>query len=269
MLRNGVRGVRDGIHVSVVSHAQSELVWALLQDLAAHCTASVAAVTLTVNRPETLGFDPQLLPFPLHLIANPAPRGFSANHNAAFRRGLRDYPCRYFCVINPDIRLAANPFDELVSDLAGDSGVGVVAPLVRSPQGEVEDSARHLPTPLSIVGKALGRGRGPDYAAGALPMTVDWVAGMMMLMRMELFQRVGGFDERHFLYYEDVSLCCRLRLMGYRAMLDPRVSVTHDARRASHRDLRHFRWHLASMARFFASPLFLRCWRRMRASHDV
>jgi GT2 family glycosyltransferase len=61
-----------------------------------------------------------------------------------------------------------------------------------------------------------------------------------------------GFDEAYFLYYEDVDLCRRLRKRDYRVVYEPRAEVTHAARRASRRDLRLMRHHLASMLRYLS-----------------
>jgi hypothetical protein len=74
---------------------------------------------------------------------------------------------------------------------------------------------------------------------------------MFMLFRSEIFGAAGGFDERYFLYCEDADICLSLLKRGLRVALVPEVSVTHDARRRSHRDPRYLVWHLASMLRFF------------------
>ena len=72
-----------------------------------------------------------------------------------------------------------------------------------------------------------------------------------MLFRSEDFARLKGFDERFFLYYEDVDICIRVWQLSLRVAACPRVSVVHHARRDSRRSLRHLRWHLESMGRYF------------------
>jgi GT2 family glycosyltransferase len=84
----------------------------------------------------------------------------------------------------------------------------------------------------------------------ALPFSPDWIAGMFMLFRSELFREVGGFDERYFLYYEDVDLCFRLRQHGYEVILVPDARAVHFAQRQSHRNLRYLLWHVRSLVRF-------------------
>jgi GT2 family glycosyltransferase len=76
-----------------------------------------------------------------------------------------------------------------------------------------------------------------------------------MLFRSEAFADVGGFDERFFLYYEDVDICARLWNAGWKVVLQPSVSVVHDARRSSHRDLRYASLHARSMMLYFSKHL--------------
>jgi hypothetical protein len=248
------------ISISVVSHGQAGLVSGVLADLARLVDPTSIEVILTLNIPEPLSFAVTDFPFPISLIDNPSPQGFGANHNAAFR--LADG--RWFCVMNPDIRLDGNPFSALLACLT-DPDVGVAAPLVLGVNGEIEDSARRFPSPLTIACKAWGGCRGSDYAIADQPVYPDWVGGMFMLLPRDIFAAAGGFDPRYFLYYEDVDLCARLRLQGKLAILCPRARVVHHARRSSHRSLRYLRWHLGSMLRFFLSPVYWRVLFRRRA----
>lgn len=232
---------------------QAAMVKALLGDLDRYCNTCPLEVLLTLNLPETLPFVSGDFSFPVIVQVNRAPRGFSANHNHAFTKSSGEL----FCVMNPDIRLDEDVFAALDACLQG-AAVGVAAPLVLDENGATEDSARFFPTPFRILCKALGGCRGCDYVVKDEVVFPDWVAGMFMLFRREVFEELGGFDERYFLYYEDVDLCARLRLHGYEAVLCPSARVSHHARRSSHRNIRYLRWHLASMLRFFLSPPFLK-----------
>lgn len=143
-----------------------------------------------------------------------------------------------------------NPLPALIEVLA-DHSVGVAAPLIVNPAGEIEDSARRFPTPFRILAKLVSGSRGPDYPVGGGLLYPDWIAGMFMLFRAEVYRQCEGFDEDYFLYYEDVDLCWRLSRSGMRCVMVPAVRVTHDARRTSHRNLRYLAWHMRSMLRFF------------------
>lgn len=233
------------VSISIVSHGQASLIAQLLQDLKAHCATPVEVI-LTLNIPELIPFDIGQFGFPVELIQNDQKKGFAANHNAAFRKVRTEF----FCVLNPDIRLESDPFPALLAQLCR-RRAGLVAPAVSDPDGEIEDNARRFPTPLSILRKLVLRKPPLDYQLGTKPLFPDWVAGMFVVFRTELFLELAGFDEAYFLYYEDVDLCWRLRLRGYDVVLVPEVRVIHAARRASHRNLRYFAWHVSSMLRYF------------------
>ena len=243
------------ISLSIVSHNQADLVAKLLDSIQNFCVGSIQEVLLTLNLPESLPFNIEEYSFPVRLISNACPKGFGANHNAAFALATGDY----FCILNPDALFVDDPFPELLVCLSAEQNAGVVAPLITNSEGQLEDSARPFPTPFSIVGKVFGLRS--VYAAAITDRALfepDWVAGMFMLFPRQVFQRLCGFDERYFLYYEDVDLCARLRLSGFKVLQCQSVKVVHDARRESHRNLQYFKWHMKSILRFFASASFLR-----------
>ena len=193
------------VSVSIVSHGHGEMVWKLVAEL--QLFPEVSRIILTRNIPDNDGVvetDKTLF------IQNTNPKGFGANHNAAFAHTTAPF----FCVLNPDIELPANPFPALLAALNA-SGASVLAPSVVNSAGIPEDSARYFPTVSQLASKLLGRYDG-RYALkpnqGATP--VDWVAGMFMLFRTEDFNAIGGFDENFFLYYEDVDICARLWKAG-------------------------------------------------------
>ena len=234
------------ITVSVVSHGQGGMVAMLLEDLA-RCSG-VARVILTQNIPEGDIPCPASLRPRLTLVRNARPLGFGANHNQAFAH------CEtpWFAVVNPDIRLPTDPFPPLVAALAGKMA-GVVAPEVRNPAGGVDDSARRFPTLPGLVRKLAGKDDGRMATTGTQPQDVDWAAGMFLLFPASVFREVGGFDDRYFLYYEDVDLCARLWRRGRHVVFHPGVAVVHAAQRASRRKVRYLLWHLSSMARYFTT----------------
>jgi N-acetylglucosaminyl-diphospho-decaprenol L-rhamnosyltransferase len=251
------------ISISVVSHGQGDLVSEVLADLARFADSVTIEVILTKNIPEQLPFSVEDFPYSVKILENAFPKGFGANHNAAFRQSKGEW----FCVMNPDIRLNGNPFPDLLACLAN-SGVGVAAPLVLGVQGGIEDSARRFPSPLKILCKAWGGCSGSDYEMTGSPVYPDWVGGMFMLFPSSVYDKAGGFDERYFLYYEDVDLCARLQLQGNLVILCPRAKVVHHARRSSHRNLRYLRWHLGSMLRFFFSTVYWRVLYRKLAARQ-
>lgn len=241
------------LSISVVSHSQIDMVTQLLEDLAKYCTQSSFEVILTLNLPEELPWPLAHFPYSIKLIRNTTPQGFGANHNQAFTHanGL------FFCVINPDIRFMLNPFPDLMLGFKTHS-TAMVAPLVLGFDGKVEDSTRRFPSPFKIACKVFRGCKGSDYLMLDKPYHPDWAAGMFQIFKNAVFAELHGFDDRYFLYYEDVDICARLKLLGYQVLVDPKVKVTHHAQRSSHRSLKYLRWHLTSMIRFFMSPVYWR-----------
>jgi GT2 family glycosyltransferase len=235
------------LSISIVSHGQGELLSNLLDDIANFVLTRDFEIIITVNIPDHVSFSDCAYPFTLKLINNPTPKGFGANHNAAFLLSKGDH----FCVMNPDIRLSSDPFPLLQKEMERKNGA-MIAPAVVSPMGKNEDSVRHFPTLFSLARKFLvGHDGSYPLVIGSETFTAEWVAGMFMLFRAESFERICGFDEDYFLYYEDVDICARLWRSGGRVLACPKAQVIHDARRNSHHDIRYMCWHLTSMARYF------------------
>jgi N-acetylglucosaminyl-diphospho-decaprenol L-rhamnosyltransferase len=235
------------ITVSIVSHGQNALVNRLLADLTKHCTSELHVI-LTENIPEPL---PLELPAGAHRfehIINEHPKGFGANHNSAFARSGTEL----FFVVNPDIRLLSDPFPSLALTLQ-DAHVAAAGPLVRNSEGALEDSARRFPTAASLLAKLFQNDVAVEYPVDKGPLEVEWLAGMFLGFRREAYLAVGGFDERYFLYYEDVDICRRLRSRGYKVIYATTVSVIHEARRASRSNPRLMCIHAASAIRYLFS----------------
>lgn len=239
------------LSLSVVSHGQLDLINDLMKDIQVHCTGMAVELILTLNLPEPLNFESSDFSFPIRIIQNQVPKGFGANHNQAFKHASG----YIFCVLNPDIRFSSNPFPGLLACFDID-GVGVVAPLVYSRTGELEDSFRRFPTPWILLKKVFGSAPRAEYCLGNQLIEPDWVGGMFMVFSCSVFSVMQGFDERYFLYYEDVDLCGRLQLAGYRVWVCPHSHVVHHAQRASHRSLKYLSWHIASIVRFFLSTVY-------------
>lgn len=246
------------ILISVISHLQGDLVFQLLQDIQRYCLSGDIEVVLTINVEEKMPFRINDFGFKIILVQNKRPQGFGANHNRAFQLSDSDY----FCVINPDVRLVRDPFPILL-ETALERKPGLVAPLIKNSENEIEDSARQLPTPLRLLKRFINiKRKAPDldYPIGETLVFPDWVAGICMLFPSSVFAKMKGFDERYFLYLEDADLCSRLRMAGFKIILDPRVSVIHNARRASHKNWKYFWWHMQSSIRFFSSRVYWSTW---------
>jgi len=234
---------RLGITISVVSHGHGRMIVPLVATLLRF--PEVEQIIVTHNIPEDVSLPESPI---VSRVYNESPRGFGANHNAAFARCAGDF----FCVLNPDIRLPENPFPELLFMLI-ECDAAMIAPRVVTDEGVTEDSARHFPTIGGIVKKIMGvdDGRHAELCSENA-FYPECVAGMFMLFRKAAFEKLGGFDQRFFLYYEDMDICVRIWKSGMRIVLLTSTAVVHNAQRASHKSFTFLTWHVFSMLRFFA-----------------
>ena len=245
--------------LSIVSHGHGVLLTQALDDLSRQRRVAECRIVVTLNLVDEV-FDPA--PYEglrLTVLRNSRPKGFGANHNAAFAHC--DSP--WFVVLNPDIRMpGTDALEALVATLPAQVH-GLTAPLVTNSAGVPEDSVRSNLTPASLVARAFGHRKRLDVSRPAsLGHPFFWLAGMCLVVNAEAYREVHGFDERFFLYCEDYDLCARLYSRGYSLVVDETVQVIHDAQRDSHRSRKHLRWHLESLLRVWLSAAFWRVVRR-------
>jgi N-acetylglucosaminyl-diphospho-decaprenol L-rhamnosyltransferase len=239
--------------LSVVSHGHGNMVKALFDDLSKQANIHQVLILLTLNLAHE-EFD--TLQFPLldiKIIRNSTPKGFGANHNAAFTHSVGEW----FLIVNPDIRL---PDTQTLNHLLSASPQQAVlrAPRVMNSQGELEDAVRRHLTPWSLLRRARGLDREPlaprQTAERGQPFY--WLAGMFLVTQRTVFQKINGFDPRFFLYCEDYDLCARLYISGCRIEIMKNTHVIHDAQRGSHRSWKYLRWHLSSLFKVWFSAAF-------------
>lgn len=233
---------------SIVSHGHGTLVGQLLASIVDRGLIDPRRdqVIITLNLPEDEGFLAEGSSLPVTVLRNESPKGFGANHNAAFATCRSDL----FCVLNPDLHLKSLDL-VFMREVLRDQSVGAWAPLVNAPAMTVEDSARRFPTPVILLRRLVLKQRSNDYMVSNAPLEVDWVAGMFVAFRHSVFAALRGFDESFHMYMEDVDICRRLKRSSLKVIYDPRTSVVHDARRDSRRNLRYLMWHVKSALRYF------------------
>lgn len=237
----------NGIAISIVSHNHGALVDSLLRRLSEISSPHVVKVILTQNVAEAMPSQPAAgWPFALEVIRNASPLGFGANHNKALNDAKEDF----FCIMNPDVVLFDNDtFDRLLA-AASSFRAACAYPQQIDETGKSQDIERDIPTFFSLFMR---------YARRRPETGRDWVNAAFLLLSSKVWRELGGFDDRYFMYCEDVDFCLRLRLLGGELVAAP-VTVGHAGQRASHRNARHFFWHVSSLLRLWTSPVFWRAW---------
>ena len=151
----------------------------------------------------------------------------------------------FVVVANPDVQWGPRSIDLLLEAAERWPKAGSLGPLIRDPDGSVYPSARHLP---SLIRGGMHAVVGPFWKSN--PWTaeyrqertepserpVGWLSGSCLLLRRAAFDEVSGFDERYFMYMEDVDLGDRLGGAGWQNVYVPSAEILHDKGHAAGRD---------------------------------
>lgn len=162
---------------------------------------------------------------PIKLIESRENIGFSKGNNLAVKRSKG----RFIFFLNPDTELV-NPLDYIVSFYQQSKKIGLVAPKLTMSDGKIQPSVKKLP---SIWGafKEYVLNMGCSYSEyipnTSEPVEVEAVYGAAMLVSREVFNRVKGFNENFFLYYEDMDFCRKIKKIDKKIFYYPGVEIMH------------------------------------------
>ncbi|MGH3687637.1 MAG: glycosyltransferase family 2 protein [Pseudonocardiaceae bacterium] len=192
------------------------------------------------------------------VIVNNVNRGFAA----AVNQGLQQGCAPWVLILNPDAQMAPGALHALLGRAQADAAVGCVGPRTLDDDGTEYPSRRCFPSIVTAAVHGLLGSVWPAnpatrrYHAQNTPRdqssVVDWVSGSCMLLPRRAWESAGGFDERYFLYVEDMDLCFRLRRAGWKTVYEPAATITHSRGHSSrHRRLRSVLHHHVGAARFY------------------
>jgi N-acetylglucosaminyl-diphospho-decaprenol L-rhamnosyltransferase len=162
--------------------------------------------------------------------------GFGAGNNlglsSALQAGKRP---RYVFFLNPDTEVRPGAVAELVRFLEEHPRAGIAGSSFEHADGSMWPIAFRFPSPLSELegGAATGvlsrllKSHTVARNMGSVPEQVDWISGASMMFRLTTLEDTGGFDERFFLYYEEIDLCVRARRAGWECWYVPQSRVMH------------------------------------------
>ena len=191
-------------------------------------------------------------------LPNPKNIGYGAAHNIAIRESIYDN-IPFHLVINPDIIIAPDTLEILMNFIQQHPQVGCVAPKVIYPNGELQYLCKLLPTPLDVFGrrflpKAWMKKRNERYelrqSGYNQPMNIPYLSGCFMLLRTSALQKVKLFDERFFMYPEDVDLTRRLH-QQYLTIFYPQTTIVHNHAKQSYHSIRMLWIHATNMCKYF------------------
>lgn len=186
--------------------------------------------------------------------------GYGAGHNKAIN--LVGHKADYHLVMNPDIYFAADVLEKLMAFMDEHPEVGLLMPKICYPDNQVQHLCKLLPAPVDLIGRRFIPGflqplfhqrferyqlKNGDYDQ---PMEVPHLSGCFMMLRTSVFDEVGIFDERFFMYLEDVDYSRRIHAQ-FKTLYYPGVSVYHHYHKGSYKKWRHLKFHIISAFKYF------------------
>jgi N-acetylglucosaminyl-diphospho-decaprenol L-rhamnosyltransferase len=241
------------ISVVTVSHNVRDLVMRSMQALERE-RGSTAIEVLLVDAGSSDGTPSAVAAtFPwVRILASSDNLGFTGGNNRAMRvaRG------RHMLLLNPDAEVRPGAIARMAAYLDANPDVGAVGPRLRWPDGSTQSSRRRFPGRLTgfVESTVLQRWLGGSALLRRFYMAdrpddrhhdVDWLVGACIMVRADVVRRVGVFDDRFFMYSEEVDLCRRIKSAGWRIVYLPEAEVVHHEGRSSEQNLtaRDLRFH--------------------------
>ncbi len=192
----------------------------------------------------------------VELIRSPANVGFSRGCNLAAGRSDADL----LLFLNPDTEVMPDTLDACARFMGSSAATrcGALGVQLLDRDGVLQKTCSRFPTPAQLLGQSLGLGA---LSSGRIagPFMTDWdhretrvvdqVMGAFMLMPRPVFERLGGFDEDFFLYFEDVDLCLRLARAGHETIYFAGARAMHIGQGTTRRNIGR-RFYLYARSRF-------------------
>lgn len=184
--------------------------------------------------------------------------GYGRGHNIALDKAEK-LGADYHLVINPDVSFIPTEIKPMLDYMNDNSDVATLQPAMVYPDGRQQFTVKMLPTPIDLIcrrflPKRWTRQRNNRFELHHVdhskPFNVPYHQGSFMLLRMSALADVGFFDERYFMYPEDIDLTRRLH-SKYRTMYFPYAKVIHAHRAASYHSIRMLRIHIVNIIKYF------------------
>lgn len=196
----------------------------------------------------------------IEYIFNNANLGFGAGHNIAIRQAFAQ--SKYYLILNPDIYFQSGVLEKLLDYMEKNKEIGLIMPKICYLDGSIQYLCKLLPSPIDLFLRRINHPvltklfkakldryefRFTDYNK---IMEVPHLSGCFMFLRGEVFEKVGFFDERFFMYLEDVDFSRRIH-KHYKIIYFPELSVYHGYEKGSYKNITQFKYHILSGIKYF------------------
>jgi N-acetylglucosaminyl-diphospho-decaprenol L-rhamnosyltransferase len=233
--RAGADAVTPSVDIVLVNWNTGDHLRACVDSIAASRDAEISRVTVVDNASSdgsAVGLEAGAVP--LHVVRNTLNVGFAA----ACNQGAAHSSAEYLLFLNPDTRLFPDTLATVIRFMESDAaiGIGICGVDVVRPDGRQAVACSRFPSLRIFAGKATGLGRvfprlfprhhlTPQETRESRP--VDQVIGAFYLVRRALFESLGGFDTRYFMYFEEVDFALRARAAGAGSYFLKEAAVLH------------------------------------------
>ncbi len=168
----------------------------------------------------------------LKIIENKENLGFSKGNNLGAKQALGEY----ILFLNSDTEIKDMGLVRMLEFMESNSNVGIVGGRLKNPDNSIQKSAGKFYTLFNVILLLLGGERlGLLRESPSKVSRTDWVSGACMMARKEIFKNLGGFEEKLFMYMEDMELCFRAKKKGYLTYFYPNIELLHKERGSSNR----------------------------------
>ena len=194
----------------------------------------------------------------IRYMAMPENLGYGRAHNIALRESAY-HNTAFHLVMNSDIRVQAEDIDAMCYFMLENPQVGQLMPKVINPDGTQQYLAKRLPSPMDVFGrrflpKWLMKKRNERFELRDKdlnrPINAPYLSGCFMLLRTKAVVEAGLFDERYFMYPEDIDLTRTIH-RNYLTLYYPQWTIVHAHAQASYKDKHMLRVHIQNMCRYF------------------
>lgn len=194
----------------------------------------------------------------LRYMHMPENLGYGKAHNVALRESAY-HKTAFHLVMNSDIRVTAEDIDAMHDWMVCNPQVGQLMPKVVNPDGTQQYLAKRLPTPLDVFGRRFLPAswmakRNKRYELRDMdltrPVNAPYLSGCFMLLRTKAVVEAGLFDERFFMYPEDMDLTRRIH-RNYLTLYYPAWTIVHAHARSSYKNNHMLRIHIQNLCRYF------------------
>ena len=184
--------------------------------------------------------------------------GFGSGHNIAINKVKND--TKYHLVLNADVDFEISIIDGIFKYMEKHEDVGLLAPKILNPDGSIQYSSKLLPTPLNlIVRRFLPIKKVQDFFNYKYEfrfsnfdriIEVPYLMGCFMFINSKVFKDIDGFDERFFMYPEDIDLTRRI-YEKHKTIYFPEVTIVHKYGKGSYKSYKLLYYHATSMIKYF------------------